>query len=709
MDLAYNAVPILRAVVSTIAMDVAARLEWHLYTKPGASRTIMRRVSKLPPAERRAAISDDLKEVESHEVLDLLYYYNDALGANTSEQVLQTWVDLFGSAYLLIESVQVRGKDVMGEIVPIHPKWVKKDQDNSKYQITRDGKEEDFDRNDLIIVRDVDPANPYSGGSGIALALKEELSADEMAALETTSFFRNGSMPGQVFMAKGADESQILRMKGQYEDLNRGPEKSWKTFWVDSELKIHERSTKFADADVSNVRAYLRDAAIWTFGVPPGLLGINVSENRATSTQAEQFYSSHVIMPRLERIRDAYQRQLLPRFGDDLLLDYRHPEIKDLDYLLDVAKVMPEALSRHDWRMMLGLDDADADLDIDEEKRLFFFRSATRLVRKDEDGEYEILVKPGSGAPAGPAPPASGDGDDPPADDDPPGDGDDPPADGDDPPGDDDPPTPPSQGIPGRKKLLIHLDPVVAALRVEQIIDAVDGDYWEIVSKFGQDAIKDVGADVAFKANDDRILRWIDARESVKIKGANEETAKAIRDNLIAGMENGESIDELKKRVRNVFSDARTWRARTIARTETIGSANFAQYEGQRQSGVVNRRQWIATLDERTREDHMALHLDTVSIDELFEADDGSMALHPGGFGVAHQDINCRCTTAALIEADDGDSLVDLSYGSEAHVALIRDFEDRVEPAERRFERHLRRGFAEQQRDVIAALEEQAV
>jgi hypothetical protein len=53
-------------------------------------------------------------------------------------------------------------------------------------------------------------------------------------------------------------------------------------------------------------------------------------------------------------------------------------------------------------------------------------------------------------------------------------------------------------------------------------------------------------------------------------------------------------------------------------------------------------KQWDSALDARTRPTHAAIDGQIREIDEPFESE-GHMAMHPGGFGIASEDINCRC------------------------------------------------------------------
>jgi uncharacterized protein with gpF-like domain len=86
----------------------------------------------------------------------------------------------------------------------------------------------------------------------------------------------------------------------------------------------------------------------------------------------------------------------------------------------------------------------------------------------------------------------------------------------------------------------------------------------------------------------------------------------------------------------------------TIARTEVIGAANGAVLEAWEQSGVVEGKSWLAALDDRTRESHIAAHGQTVPLDEDFQVGVGSGPA-PGQIGEAEEDISCRCTITAVV------------------------------------------------------------
>lgn len=79
----------------------------------------------------------------------------------------------------------------------------------------------------------------------------------------------------------------------------------------------------------------------------------------------------------------------------------------------------------------------------------------------------------------------------------------------------------------------------------------------------------------------------------------NQTTKDALRVTLQEGVDKGESVDKLRKRVQVVMSDATNERSRTIARTEAIRASNFAAMEAYVQSGTVEARQWLSERDDR--------------------------------------------------------------------------------------------------------------
>ena len=86
-------------------------------------------------------------------------------------------------------------------------------------------------------------------------------------------------------------------------------------------------------------------------------------------------------------------------------------------------------------------------------------------------------------------------------------------------------------------------------------------------------------------------------------------------------------------------------KAMRIARTEghriQVLGANDAQHAA-KAKGCEVVKQWDATLDGRTRPLHRVLDGKLAEIDEPFVVDDMEV-MYPGGFGIASQDVNCRC------------------------------------------------------------------
>ena len=86
-----------------------------------------------------------------------------------------------------------------------------------------------------------------------------------------------------------------------------------------------------------------------------------------------------------------------------------------------------------------------------------------------------------------------------------------------------------------------------------------------------------------------------------------------------------------------------------IARTTMTAANGAGDVTAWEQSGVVERREWLAALDDRTRDDHREAHGQERDLDEPFDV--GGEALDfPGDPSASpEQIVNCRCSQVAIV------------------------------------------------------------
>ena len=124
---------------------------------------------------------------------------------------------------------------------------------------------------------------------------------------------------------------------------------------------------------------------------------------------------------------------------------------------------------------------------------------------------------------------------------------------------------------------------------------------------------------------------------------------KKINAETLQGILQGESMDKIAKRLRNVQEMNKTQAIRS-ARTIVTGAENKGRqdsYARAEADGIVLQKEWIATNDGRTRHSHAMLDGAIVDKDKKF--DNGLM--YPGDpSGRPEETWNCRCTVAAVVK-----------------------------------------------------------
>lgn len=165
----------------------------------------------------------------------------------------------------------------------------------------------------------------------------------------------------------------------------------------------------------------------------------------------------------------------------------------------------------------------------------------------------------------------------------------------------------------------------------------------------GQDAARELGIDLAFEVEDPNVAKFLKQRQQKFAVKLNEDTWQELKTSFELGVAEGENIAQLLARVELIMGGRIRSTPETIARTEIISAMNKGTLESWRQTGVVKRKTWLATLDDRVRDPHAQAHGQTVAFDEAFVVD-GERLQHPGDpNGSAGNVINCRCSMTAEV------------------------------------------------------------
>ena len=79
-----------------------------------------------------------------------------------------------------------------------------------------------------------------------------------------------------------------------------------------------------------------------------------------------------------------------------------------------------------------------------------------------------------------------------------------------------------------------------------------------------------------------------------------------------------------------------------IAETEAHRDSNAAAYETAKAAGAKNKT-WHTMLDDRVRDSHFWLEGVSAPIDGEFYNYKGESTMYPGEWGIAEEDVRCRC------------------------------------------------------------------
>ena len=371
---AYSTMPWLRAVAQRVATAVAASsTQWILYAPASGRRRDVRLIQRAASHEtrkdliRKGKSDENLVPVDDHILLDALNKANSYMVGQSLFKVTQIHLDLVGESFWIKER---NGLGAPVEFWPIPPDWVQSTPTPSKrsFRVSFNGWQGDIPDTEVLWMAELDPANPYTRGSGLARSLNDELETDEYVAKHTRQLFFNRARPDMIIWPKqqgahdiGLQQDQVRRLEERWLDGHQGFWRAFKPFFVGREINVHEVNQSLQELQLVELRKHERDTIVQVFGIPPELLGILNNSNRATIESADYLFSRWVVAPRMEFLRSQLQERLIPEYDDRLVLDFVSPVAEDREHMLEASKAAPWSLKVDEWRVLQGQEPLDDD------------------------------------------------------------------------------------------------------------------------------------------------------------------------------------------------------------------------------------------------------------------------------------------------------------------------------------------------------------
>lgn len=357
-------------------------------------------------------------EITRHPFLEFMERPNPLVEFTASAiwKLFQEYLLLKGEGYLLLERYP---DGLPAEFWPVPVQWVQQiPYQGFPYYVIRTpgGMIKEIPVDDMFVIKDLNPLDPYRRGLGQAEAVADEAELDEYAAKFQKNFFWNGATPDTLVILPGSGEDQVKRFRSEWNENFKGFMKAHGAAILSGPKEgggqptVAKLADNMKDMDMINGRTFTRDAIMEHFGMPREIMGITQNSNRATADAAQYIYASNVLKPRLRQRQDAINLQLLSCYGEDLYWEYDEiiPKNKEHDKTVAMEGWVNGLTTRNESKELLGMETNEngniyktnmGDVFVSEEEDL----SEISSCMSDMQGEPEtwdgnqIEIDPGEG------------------------------------------------------------------------------------------------------------------------------------------------------------------------------------------------------------------------------------------------------------------------------------------------------------------------
>jgi HK97 family phage portal protein len=235
-------------------------------------------------------------------------------------EAYQQHLELTGEAFWVMDVARAGAFSGVLEMWPVRPDRMAPVSSATDYLSgwvyrSPDGELIPLERDQVIQLKSPNPLDPYRGQGPVGSVMRDIRSAAASGDW-TEAFFRNSAMPGGVLEAPSAiPEPMFNKLLEQWNTDHRGVSNAHRVAVLEAGITWKDRSYSPKDMILTEIRKYSASQIREAFGFPEFASGILENANRASSLAAAEWYTQRLIVPRLDKTRDALNFRFLKRWG----------------------------------------------------------------------------------------------------------------------------------------------------------------------------------------------------------------------------------------------------------------------------------------------------------------------------------------------------------------------------------------------------------
>lgn len=168
-----------------------------------------------------------------------------------------------------------------------------------------------FKPEEILHLKYTDARNEFYGVPPVS-AVKNEITLDFNATNWNKNFFVGGAEPGGVLQTdKSLTQQAYARLREQWYKRHRGIDNAHEIAILEEGLKYQQITSKHADMQYHEMKAWNRDTILAVMRVPPVIIGLTMKLSTGTERDQKKIFWHDNVIPKLTRLQHAINAFLM--------------------------------------------------------------------------------------------------------------------------------------------------------------------------------------------------------------------------------------------------------------------------------------------------------------------------------------------------------------------------------------------------------------